>query len=63
VIFYLFSTIKAKLKNFEMIDEEDLFHRLQELLNGISRKELDKVFAIWINWLMIVSQGDGIYIS
>jgi hypothetical protein len=57
--FYLFPTIKEKLKDIQMVDEEDLFYRLQELLNGISCKELDKVFGTWINRLMIVSQGDG----
>jgi hypothetical protein len=46
-----------------MIDEEDLFSGLQEILNLISRKELDKVFRRWINRLMIVSRGDGADIS
>jgi hypothetical protein len=57
--FYLFRTVKEKLQNVQMIDEEDLFHRLQELSNDISRKELDKVFGTWINRFKIVSQGDG----
>jgi hypothetical protein len=61
--FYLFLRIKEKLKDIQMADEEDLFSRLQEILNSISRKELDKVFGRWINRLMIVSRGDGAYIS
>jgi hypothetical protein len=46
-----------------MADEEHLFYRLQELLNGICHQEFDKVFGTWINRFMIVSQGDGDYIS
>jgi hypothetical protein len=61
--FCLFLTIKEKLKDIRMVDEGDLFERLHELLKAISPKELDKVFGIWINRLMIVSQGDGVYIS
>jgi hypothetical protein len=61
--FYLLPTIKEKLKDIQMVDEEDLFDGLQEILNSISRKELDKVFGTWINRLMIVRRGDGSYIS
>jgi hypothetical protein len=61
--FYLFPTIKEKPKGIQMVDEEDLFYRLQEILNSISRKELDKVFDTEINRLMIESRGDGAYIS
>jgi hypothetical protein len=61
--FSLFPTIKERLKNIQMVEEEDLFYRLQELLNGISCKELDQVVGTWINRLMIVSHGDGAYIS
>jgi histone-lysine N-methyltransferase SETMAR len=43
--FYLFPTIKEKLKGVQMPGEEDLFYRLQEILNSISSKELDKALA------------------
>jgi histone-lysine N-methyltransferase SETMAR len=52
--FYLFPTIKEKPINIQMAHEQDLFSRLHEILNGISGKELDKVFRTWINRLMIV---------
>jgi histone-lysine N-methyltransferase SETMAR len=61
--FDLFPTIKEKLKGIQMVDEEDLFFRLQEILNSISRKELDQIFGIWINRFMIVSRGNGAYMS
>jgi hypothetical protein len=61
--FYLFPTIKEKLKDIQMVGEEELFYRLQEILKSISRKELDKVFDTWINRLMIGRRGDGAYIS
>jgi hypothetical protein len=43
--FYLFPGVKEKLKNIRMVDEDDLFDRLQELLNEIPIKELDK--GLW----------------
>jgi hypothetical protein len=59
----LFPTIKEKLKDSQMVDEEDGFYRLQEILNSITGKQLDKLFDTWINRLMIESRGDGAYIS
>jgi hypothetical protein len=43
--FDLFSTVKEKLIDNEMVDEEDLLYRLQELLNDISVRESHKVLA------------------
>jgi hypothetical protein len=37
--FYLFRTVKEKLKDIEMVDEEDLSYRLQEHLNDIQIRE------------------------
>jgi hypothetical protein len=59
----LFPTIKEKLKDIQMVGEEDLFPRLQEKFNSISGIELDKVFGTWINPLMIGSRGDEASIS
>jgi hypothetical protein len=61
--FYLFPTVKERLKDIEIVDEEDLFNRLKEILNEIPRKELDTVFGAWINRLLTVSGGDGGSIS
>jgi hypothetical protein len=55
--------VKEKLKDIEMVDEQDLFHRLQELLNGIPIGELRKAFTVWIKRLLDLSKGDGSYIS
>jgi hypothetical protein len=55
--------MKEKLKDIQLVDEEDLFYRLQEIVNSISRKELDQVFGTWINRFMIVSRGNRAYIS
>jgi hypothetical protein len=60
---YLFPTIKEKPKEIQMAGEEDLFSRLQDILNSIPGKELDRVFDTWINRLMIGSRGHGAYIS
>jgi hypothetical protein len=37
--FYLFPTVKEKLKDIEMADEGDLSYRLQEPLNDIQIRE------------------------
>jgi hypothetical protein len=61
--FYLFPIVKEKLNDIEMVDEECLFYRLQELLNDIPIRELRKVFTGWIKRLADVSKGDGSSIS
>jgi hypothetical protein len=43
--FYLFPATNEKLKHIQMVGEEQLFHRLQELLDGISRKRSDNLFG------------------
>jgi hypothetical protein len=61
--FYLFPTVTEKLKDIEMVDEEDLFYQLQEVLNDIPNRELRTVFTAWIKRLFDVSKGDGSSIS
>jgi hypothetical protein len=61
--FCLFSTIKEKLTDIQMVNEENLFYRLRELLNEIPVRELRKVFDTWIKRLMDVTQRDGSYVS
>jgi hypothetical protein len=34
--FYLFPTIKERLKDIQMVDEEDLFYRLKDFLMAVS---------------------------
>jgi hypothetical protein len=59
----LISDSERKIKDIEMIDEADLFSRLQELLIDIPIRELCKVFTVWIKRLVDVNKGDGSYIS
>jgi hypothetical protein len=61
--FYLFPTVKEKLKDIEIVDEEDFFYRLRELLSDIPIRELHKVLTAWMKRLVDVSQGDGSYMS
>jgi hypothetical protein len=61
--FYFFRTIKERLTDVQMVDEEDLFYRLSELLNEIPVRELRKGFNTWIKGLTAVTRGDGSYIS
>jgi hypothetical protein len=41
--FYLFPMVKQKLESIQMV-ENDLFRRLQEILEDIAREELNRVF-------------------
>jgi hypothetical protein len=60
--FYLFPTAKEKPKDIEMVNEEDLFSRLQELLNDIPIRELRKIVTALTKGLVDMSQGmDAIY--
>jgi hypothetical protein len=61
--FYLFPTVKEKLQDAEMVDKENLFYRLPELLNGIPIHELRKVFTACIERLVDVSTSDGRHMS
>jgi hypothetical protein len=61
--FYLFQTVKEKLKDIEMVNEDNSFYRLQELLNDIPIHELRKVFSAWMKQPFDVRKGNGSYIS
>jgi hypothetical protein len=62
--FYIFQIVKEKRKDMEMVDEGDLFYRLQDLLNDILIRELRKVFTAWVKRLVHVSKGmEAIYPS
>jgi hypothetical protein len=55
--------MKENLKDFEMVDEHDLFYRMQEILSGISINELNKVFTAWIKRVEEGITRNGSYIS
>jgi hypothetical protein len=54
---YLFPTIKERPTDVHIIDEEDLFDRLRELLNEIPVRELRKGFDTWIKRLTVATLG------
>jgi hypothetical protein len=59
----MFPTIKEQLTDIQMVNDEDVFYWLRELLNEIPVRELRKVFDTWIKRLTAVTRGDGSYIS
>jgi hypothetical protein len=61
--FCLFPRVKEKVLDIEVVDEDELFSWLQEILNGIPAVELRKVFQNWMKRLGDIRQGDGSYIS
>jgi hypothetical protein len=61
--FDMFPTIKERLTDIQMVNEEDLFYRLRELLNEMPVRELRKVFDTWIKRLTAVTRGIGSCIS
>jgi hypothetical protein len=42
--FYLFLTVKEKLEQIQVIDEDQFLECLQEILRGINQEELNGVF-------------------
>jgi hypothetical protein len=46
--FYLFLTLKQKLENIQMVDGDDPFERLQEILMKMAHEELNRVFQTWV---------------
>jgi hypothetical protein len=55
--FCLLPTIKERLTDIQIVDEEDFFYRLRELLNEMPVRELRKVFDTWIERLTAVTRG------
>jgi histone-lysine N-methyltransferase SETMAR len=46
--FYLFPIVKQKLESIQVIDDDELFDRSQELLAGIDQEELNRAFRTWV---------------
>jgi histone-lysine N-methyltransferase SETMAR len=55
--FYLFPRAKEKLLDIAVVDEDDLFYRLQEILNEIPAAELRQVFQNWMKPFGDISRG------
>jgi hypothetical protein len=60
--FYLFSTVKEKLEQIQLADEDQLFECLQEILRDIDLEELNNVFQTWVRQVQEVSEGNGDYV-
>jgi histone-lysine N-methyltransferase SETMAR len=60
--FYLFGLVKGKLGHVDVMEEDDLFEALDEILGSIPGEELLRVFETWLDRVRAVSDGDGDYI-
>jgi hypothetical protein len=61
--FYLFDTVKKKLKYEGITDEDQFSEVLVKILKAIPGEELVAVFETWLERVRRVSEGDGSYID
>jgi hypothetical protein len=54
--------VKQKLEIIQVVEDDELFDGLQELLAGIDQKELNLVFRTWVERVQEVSQSNGDYV-
>jgi hypothetical protein len=55
--------VKEKLKRTQVADEDQFFESLQEILRGLDREELNRVFQAWVGRVQEVSEGNGDYLG
>jgi hypothetical protein len=55
--FYLFSTVKEKLEQIRVADEDQCFECLQEVLRDLDQQESNTVFQTWVRRVQKVSEG------
>lgn len=60
--FFLFGFLKKLLEGEEFNSANELFDRVTEILNGISKSILKSVYDEWMNRLLIVQESKGNYI-
>jgi hypothetical protein len=46
--FYLFLTVKEKLEQIQLADEDQFFEYLQEILRDLNQQELNSVLQVWV---------------
>lgn len=61
--FYLFGKVKNQLKGSEFDSEDELFEAKVQILNGISREELESVMIVWENRLKTCIANGGNYVE
>jgi hypothetical protein len=58
----LFPTVKEKLEQIQLADEDQLFECRQGVLRGLDQQELNTVFQAWVRRIQEVSEGNGDYV-
>jgi len=61
--FYLFGTIKDRLRSIQGHTAEELFQNVEEILNAISGEEIERVFLDWMERCRKVIASNGDYIT
>jgi hypothetical protein len=54
--------VKEKLKLIQVVNDNQFFEYLQEILSSVDQKELNGIFQAWVWRVQEVSQGNGDYI-
>jgi hypothetical protein len=57
--FHLFPTIKERLEQTGITDEDQLFVELHTILRSIPREELQRVFEAWRQRIQNINQSNG----
>lgn len=60
--FFLFGYLKKLLEGEEFKDENELFEKVTEILNGIQKSVLRSVYNDWMNRLLLVQESGGKYV-
>lgn len=61
--FYLFGKVKNQLKGSEFYSEDELFEAIVQILNDISREELESVMIEWKNRLKTCIANGSNYVE
>jgi histone-lysine N-methyltransferase SETMAR len=61
--FYLFTTMEDRLDKIHMVDGDDFFEQLSEILQEIPIDESERVFTAWNDRFREVSEANGDYIA
>jgi hypothetical protein len=56
--FYLFPTVKEKLKRIQLADGDQFCECLPDILKDVDQQELNNTFQAWVRRVQEVSEGD-----
>jgi hypothetical protein len=49
--FYLFPTLRSKIENIQVVNDDELLESLQDLSASIDQEELNRISQGWVQWV------------